>query len=48
MTDVRNTWKEVTMDRCPRCGHDLVSEACLLPACVQIELLIEQHELANA
>lgn len=36
------------MDRCPICGHDVVSDACLQPACIQIELLVEQHELALA
>ena len=32
------------MDRCPICGHDLVSEACLQPVCIQIELAVSQFE----
>lgn len=41
------------MDNCPICGHALVSDACLQPACIQIVMRVEQAEaehnvLANA
>lgn len=36
------------MDRCPRCGIELLNDSCSQAACVQIELAIEQLELAHA
>lgn len=36
------------MDNCPICGHALVSDACLQPACIQIVMRVEQAEADQA
>ncbi len=36
------------MDRCTICGRSLVSDACIHPTCIQIEMFVAQVERENA